>query len=79
MNPATALIEKIEKISTATNRMLDVSLETRTLSNKNLIEYESNPNIEPSIDIKINAIKSTPKCSLTYEFQNHFKRGFLSS
>ena len=65
MNPAIALIEKIEKISTATKRMLDVSLETKTLSNKNLIEYESNPSIDPSIDMKIKATDSTPKCSLT--------------
>jgi hypothetical protein len=33
-----ALIEKMEKITTATIKMLDVSLETKTLSNKNLIE-----------------------------------------
>ena len=37
-NPAMALMEKMEKITTATNRMLDVSLETKTLSNKNFIE-----------------------------------------
>ena len=79
MNPAIALIEKIEKISTATKRMPDVSLETKTLSNKNFMEYDSNPNIEPSIDMKINAINRRPKCSLTYKVQNHLKRGFLSS
>ena len=79
MKPAIALIEKIEKINIATKSILDVSLETKTLSNKNFIEYERTPNIEPSIDMKINAIKSTPTCALTYEFQNHLKRGFLSS